>query len=103
MPDLIDRAALLEKIRSEAVNAKELTADRYHPSVMAFGHCHSLLKRAPAVDAVEVVRCKDCRRFTANEDSPELFGYCSLYPLKLTKLATDFCNCGERRTDGKTD
>lgn len=54
MADLIDRAALLKIIRAEAVNAMELTADRYHPSALAFGHCHSLVKRAPTIDAEPV-------------------------------------------------
>ena len=56
------------------------------------------LEDAPAVDAVEVVRCKDCRRFKPHEERPE-FGFCKLYPLGLAKHENGFCEHGERKTD----
>ena len=52
---------------------------------------------APTVDAVEVVRCKDCKH---RED-----GVCTLesvydYPWYYTN-DDDFCSHGERRTDNE--
>ena len=59
------------------------------------------IKDAPTVDAVEVVRCKDCsywwdRGFgkgTCDRETEEM-GLSRLY------LEDDFCSYGERRTDG---
>lgn len=51
----------------------------------------------PTVDAVPVVRCKDCR-WLEND------GYhtrCRITGLSVE--AEDYCNRGERRKDGKTD
>jgi hypothetical protein len=113
MADLIDRAALLKIIRAEAVNAMELTADRHHPSALAFGHCHSLVKRAPAVDAVEVVRCKDCECWNEEDKGGRatlgtLVCACDNWSNQEDGYSRytrpdDFCSCGERRTDGKTN
>ena len=56
---------------------------------------------APAIDAVEVVRCKDCkwyeRRYPWNNASME----CSY--LEAPMDDNDYCSWGERREDGKTD
>ena len=94
MADLIDRAALLKIIRAEALNAMELNANRHHPSALAFGHCHSLVKRAPAVDAVEVVRCRDCKQWEAYKAFPEI-GEC--YLLGETRTGSEYCSRGERK------
>lgn len=45
---------------------------------------------APAVDAVEVVRCKDC----------EHDKYCCRIIRSSGRLESDFCSYGERKTDG---
>jgi len=52
----------------------------------------------PAVDAVEVVRCRECKRWTPinNEES---YGWCSL-DCKATKKRMHFCGYGQRREDG---
>ena len=68
-----------------------------------------ILENAPTVDAVPVVRCRDCK-------------YCRNLPNGLCYLYTepydnergykgeavcvepdDYCSCGERRTDNETD
>ena len=61
----------------------------------AIDECH-------AVDAVEVVRCRDCKRWTPGEiteyddfEPPK----CALYgPMH----ADDYCSYGKRREDGDT-
>lgn len=70
--DLISRSALLAEY------------DRVH--VGEAGGARKLIAEVPAVDAVEVVRCKDCLYFTACE---EIDG-CSW---------TGFCEAGEFHTD----
>ena len=77
--DLIDRQALLAKLKGTS---------RYFS--VKFD-----IEEAPTVDAVEVVRCKDCKH---RED-----GLCTLesvydYPWYYTK-DDDFCSYGERKVE----
>lgn len=64
------------------------------------------IKNAPTVDAVEVVRCKDChwwrlvnKRNGCGICSHEVFSIddCTVDPVTEPN---DFCSYGERRTDG---
>ena len=52
-----------------------------------------LLKRIESGELVEVVRCKDCKHREDGRCPMEQF-----YPW-LDQRDTDFCSCGERRTD----
>ena len=59
----------------------------------------------PTVDAVEVVRCKDCVHFaeTNGKDSGKPCGYGSCTkPFHMVGIITgeDFCSLGQRRTYG---
>ena len=62
-----------------------------------------IIDTQPAVDAVEVVRCKDCESFETvgykpNQDDPELaFGWC--WFLRRTMQCCNFCCFGGRRQD----
>ena len=50
-----------------------------------------LLDCCPTVDAVEVVRCKDCKRYSQS-------GLCNLYlNVSHQMKPDDFCSYGERR------
>ena len=55
-----------------------------------------LIKKLESGQLVEVVRCGECFRWEKSKYNPEL-GFCSLYPLRLAKMATGFCEVGERR------
>ena len=52
------------------------------------------VKNAPTVDAVEVVRCKDCkhREKLGGDWCCNMFDDCSVED-------NDFCSCGERKDD----
>lgn len=50
------------------------------------------ITNAPAVDAVEVVRCKDCKFYRKN--------ICPMWCYTETR-PNSFCSFGERRTDGE--
>ena len=50
------------------------------------------------VDAVEVVRCKDCKHFIQEEHGCNHFGYYSHTPWVDE---VDFCSYGERKGDGE--
>jgi hypothetical protein len=60
------------------------------------------LMDAPTVDAVEVVRCKDCEYYEIGKDYLPYCNHCdggiADYPRK-----DDFCSRGERKDNGKTD
>ncbi len=77
--DLISRDELLEALRTDVA---PLTLS------IVFRHIHS----APAVDAVEVVRCKDCRY--GEDFGEECFcHYCG----SDWNLPDHYCSYGERR------
>jgi hypothetical protein len=57
---------------------------------------------APAVDAVEVVRCKDCKHWAHMENETGDCNNKRFYIPKVvmpTMLADDFCSCGERKAE----
>ena len=56
------------------------------------------VRSIPAVDAVEVVRCRDCK-YCQIADPYEAWCYGGL-PAQLTRLDEDFCSRGKRREDG---
>ena len=66
-------------------------------------YAESLLAHAPTIDAVPVVRCKDCeyRRPTVDEITHEVVGHwCDLLDLRNVEDG-DFCCWGDRkRGDG---
>ena len=60
------------------------------------GDIFKALDEAPAIDAVAVVRCKDCKHYR-NTDC----GYmCKFWVDWLPTEDDDFCSYGERRGDG---
>lgn len=82
--DLISRQALLEAY------------DREHEG--APGMARRLIEEAPAVDAVEVVRCKDCiwwKRNRGFSDSPN--GHC--FARDDDTNGFDFCGGGVRKAE----
>lgn len=69
--------------------------DRVH--VGAPGGARKLMEEAPTIDAVTVVRCKDCKEFVASS------GECGIC-IRHSELwgKNGFCSCGERK-DNETD
>lgn len=62
------------------------------------------VERLPTVDAVEVVRCEDCKFWKPSGsmmgdsfDTMEPIGGCPL--ARFCRKASDFCSKGERRSD----
>lgn len=94
MADLIYRSGVAQAIE---IAQKSLLTDndalwennrKYHKGLA--WSCR-IIDEAPAVDAVEVVRCKDCKHWA--------HGDC--YRLELSR-PNDFCSYGERREDDGT-
>lgn len=67
------------------------------------------LKRQPKVDAVEVVRCKDCKHAYINKYSAESgVALCRLLTKRIGSFNfitehEDFCSYGERRGNNAAD
>lgn len=95
--DLVSRSALIAALENEKIR---IAIDK----VKMFG----LIEAAPAVDAVEVVRCKDCRRFGMycfGASSEERLACLEIEEDGFIRIASavdpdDFCSHGERRRDG---
>ena len=82
---LIDADYLREQIQRKSESSYGLTRDVFTLMV-------KLLDVSDTVDAVEVVRCKDCKNRYRTE--------CSMKYLAEMRLNdTDFCSLGERKTD----
>lgn len=56
------------------------------------GAFQALIESAPTVDAVPVVRCKDCKHYDGK--------WCLLLDMVNSDMCDWFCGYGERRTDG---
>ena len=92
--DLISRSALLDAFGEAPLNWNDTEAEiqEYHDWLQYVG----IVEKAPVVDAVEVVRCKDCTEWDEKE------GECSHW---YGFRENDFCSYGKRRADDerKTD
>ena len=92
MARLIDADRALEIVRNRGIahpNAYHLT-----------NYATLILREAPTVDAVEVVRCWECKyRFKNNGHSRD---GCPIVDAKIWMDGDDFCSHGERK-DNETD
>ena len=93
MPEYIERESLLKK-------AKEL-AQNFSSSCLATPHIIKAIENAPKADVVEVVRCKDCKRFLQMETSPSYDGKCLGYGYLVE--ANHFCSYGERKEGAENE
>ena len=82
MPRLIDADEALKKVHNQGVahpNAYHLT-----------NYATLILQEAPTIDAVEVVRCKDCMAH-------------NLCKFEQSQGPNGFCSCGEKKcTESET-
>lgn len=79
---LIDANAFLKDILTAGIGK---TIIEYSESDIAY-----MIRKRPTVDAVEVVRCRDCKLYNRHR-------YCHFWAEAV--LDGDFCSYGERRTD----
>ncbi len=104
--DLISRSALIAELSKCII----IPDDYYTTGIMAgVSEAMRKVKAAPAVEAVEVVRCKDCVHKTVTSDgmvckhalpTKRLMDYFIHGSVILAKVgADDFCSYGERRAD----
>ena len=63
----------------------------------------SSIDAAPAIDAVPVVRCKECA-LARNPDNSTMIGRivtCCLYSSRPVMSCNDFCSYGKRKKEGE--
>ena len=88
MADLIDRKELRDALyEADAVTIQGV----------------KIINQFPAVNAVEVVRCRDCKYYYdygVNRDYCCHRSKCGKQVFDVKFKADDFCSYGERRTDG---
>lgn len=98
--DLISRSALLEL--AEVFSCYNSDCEIVE---CEFSFVHDeYVKNAPAVDAVEVVRCRDCKYYDFGKRFPDIKWCCRLRNRKGEVVRynygeNDFCSYGERRAD----
>jgi hypothetical protein len=71
-------------------------------NIMATGYAYSFIENAPAVDVVEVVRCKDCKHFQQCiyiEQQGMCQNHSGLNGKDCCVSEGDFCSYGERKAD----
>ena len=76
-----------------------ITAIRDDPSINGahFARVKRHIEAAPRVDAVEVVRCKDCKHYA--EDELWCSSNCCVGDSHANWYPHDFCSYGERREE----
>ena len=96
---LIDADALMEKCNEDMEAVKDLPQrqDGILDAIMNINEC-------PIIDAVPVVRCKDCKHYKKSEVAERYMCFrkdVEGWPVCYDFMPTDFCKYGERRTDGR--
>lgn len=94
MSDLISREIIMGEIRGwqEDIHDNEYDANRYD---FVFDRIYEIIDEISTVDAVEVVRCRDCCKwedFSTNKGWGGK-GYCRFS--EYTTLSDDFCSYGK--------
>lgn len=78
----------------------------YEESVAAKEECLREIKDAPTVDAVPVVRCKDCKHLCV-WNRKDIYAFCHKTNIVFLPFEQDtrtfFCGFGERKDGGNAD
>lgn len=88
---------LFNEVSTSLLCRRELTKDTEH-MVRAFIMVTEMIQDAPTVDAVQVVRCRDCQWYGNERACPLAASGLSANRIKLPK-EDDFCSYGERRKE----
>ena len=78
---------LIDADVAQSIADKELFIDEA-------GTVQFVLSHTPTIDAVEVVRCRDCKHYWKNKNTPGYLDKC------VTVSDNDYCSDGERK-DGE--
>lgn len=96
MNDLISRQALKEKLHFMFEWYGRLPCSEEDKCIQrTIKRCMGELDKAPAIDTVEIVRCKDCEKWDAFADGLDGAGYC--YKWHDNVQSDGYCYYGERK------
>ena len=91
---LIDADALIKTLETQDYSNAPDTLEEWTPQDLTNAEIFDI-NNAPTVDAVEVVRCKECKFYSEDEKWCEWLGLCGAFN------ENDFCSHGERRKDNE--
>lgn len=103
-PYLIDRNVALSKLRqrresfANAWLSYKVMPDSAKSVYSENLECSLIISDIQTVDAVEVIRCKECTAY-CTRGCANGFGWCKLYDMGKTDV--DFCSSGERNNNEK--
>ena len=86
---LIDANAFLKDILTAGIGK---TIIEYSESDIAY-----MIRKRPTEDALEVVRCRDCKHYDTADFSGNILYGCNLHPSMLDVTPDGFCSYGERK------
>lgn len=95
MANLIDRDSLMAQLEDRQAFLVKEWGYRDHYT-RGFEEAVDKVGNTPAVDAVEVVRCKDCAKAVRHEVFP-WSRRCVVEDCRVTHRETHFCSYGERK------
>ena len=99
---MISRSAYTERLLAELNDLRKVAlAGKMESYDIGYNNglsmAYAMVLNAPAVDAVEVVRCKDCK-YCKPSAAPGRY-FCDWRREYSETFLSDFCSYGERRTD----
>ena len=83
-----------DKLKTEMVKSRQFHAENCRENNL-LARCATIVDEQPTVDAVKVVRCKDCK-YRAGVDEPNICGVCKLVSNRYCN-GEDYCGYGERK------
>lgn len=94
---LCDKDELIAAFNTSEYGKPEMAEEWTFPNKLAV----QIVEDMPEVDAVEVVRCKDCIWY---EKGKNYMPYCNNYVSLMDHVGDEtFCSYGERREDNEVD
>lgn len=102
--DLISRSALLHGVDKTIAHMRNKAGEDklLNSAINLVQNTRDFIAQAPAVDAVEIVRCRDCIYYEIGKD---YLPYCNHPDSGIAYFPDedDFCSYGERRADDATN
>jgi len=95
----IDADALRDKLQREIDKVNPPFDDVLGSIRCGVRLARNMLEDEPTIDAVKVVRCKDCKYYKSWEDTTT---FCCFYHIAASyvRYSDDYCSRGEMREDG---
>lgn len=90
--DLISRAAIKKEIDKLEKEEHSISPSWF----LGLDDCRDIVDCIPAVDAVPVIRCKDCKNFDSSTEGRYVGGWCFCEKLQFSTSPDWFCADVER-------